>query len=152
MTSQHQTSLEFCWSGTGEATRKVGWLRELLEGESITNSWPEVVDWHCVTLEWKPQPYAVHLSFHHLFLVGVRLLQWNRTVQTLPSSFLFPIIIKQCKIYQFDSDNEPRKRKYKKRLGKNHIFETLYTKAAKMTEKAAAAKAAEEAAASTAEN
>ena len=32
--------------------------------------------------------------------VGLFLITYNRTVRTLPSSFLFPIIIYCCKIYQ----------------------------------------------------
>ena len=44
-------------------------------------------------------------------------------VQTLPSSFLFPIIIYHCENYQLYVNNVPRKskNKSKKRLGKAHI-------------------------------
>ena len=51
--------------------------------------------------------------FVNLFSLGVGLFLLtcsNRMVHTLPSSFLFPIMIYRCKISQLQSNNVPRKR------------------------------------------
>ena len=55
--------------------------------------------------------------------VGLFLIMCNRTEHTIPSSFLFPIIIYHCENYQFQANNVPRKRKnkFKKRPGKARI-------------------------------
>ena len=55
--------------------------------------------------------------------VGLFLIKCNRTVHTLPSSFLFPVIIYHCENDQFQANNVPRKRKNKskKKPGKAHI-------------------------------
>ena len=45
--------------------------------------------------------------------VGLFLISCNRTVHTLPASFLFPIIIYHCENYQFQANNVSRKRKNK---------------------------------------
>ena len=37
--------------------------------------------------------------------VGLFLITCNKTVHTLPSSFLFPIITYLCKIYELESNN-----------------------------------------------
>ena len=53
--------------------------------------------------------------------VRLLLITYNRTVLTLPSSFLFPIIIYHCENYQANNVPRKRKKKSKKRPGKAHI-------------------------------
>ena len=43
--------------------------------------------------------------------VGLFLIMCSRKVHTLISSFLFPIIIYHCRIYQLQSNTSPRKRR-----------------------------------------
>ena len=59
--------------------------------------------------------------------VGLFLITCNRTVHTLPSSFLFPIIIYHCENYQFQANNVLRKRKNKakKRGQERPIFKKV---------------------------
>ena len=60
--------------------------------------------------------------------VGLFLIAYNRMVHTLPSSFLFLIIIYHCENYHLQANNLPRKRrnKSKKMPGKAHILKMFW--------------------------
>ena len=83
--------------------------------------------WHSVWAGWvrilgRTLPFFKLRIAVNLFSLGVGffLITCNRMVQTIPSSFLFPIITYHCENDQFQANNVPRKRKNKskKRPGK----------------------------------